>query len=489
MTKVTVFVPTFNQAKFLSQCLNSVLNQTRKPDQVLVIDDCSTDNTSEVIKNYKNRVEYIRHTKNLGAVKTYNHGLAIVKGDYILMVPGDDWLKKQILEKEAKILDSNSKVAMVYSQAIDTENGQQKLAAHHPAGSTSYIGRGNDFELLLTHGDFIPFLTVMVRKTVYKKLGFLDENLPYLHDHEMWIRIASKFPIAYLAQPLAYYRIHKSNLHKKENRLILYEEEFQYILNKYQKRLNLQLKKLVYYQFFINLSLNEAQRKNFPRSIAFILKALKLKPSVIIQPKTWRSIFYFLGKLINQISSRKKPKKKGGQIKLVLGCGPLPMHPMHYKWIDDTWTFTDLYPQNSQVIKLDARNTKYKTGNVDAIYASHILEHISHTETQSTLKEWHRILKSNGKLIINVPDLEWVCEQFLQNYRKNKPIKSKTYKSYEDLLLVFYGNQNAQGEFHQTGFTQKSLEKALKTASFSKIEVKKSIDAHQIGVLIATAIK
>src|SRR3972149_4441120 len=102
-------------------------------------------------------------------------------------------------------------------------------------------------------------------------------------------------------------------------------------------------------------------------------------------------------------STPKMKKVKDIPIKLVLGCGPLPKHPMHYRWIDDSWIFTDLYPQNPQVVKMDARKINYPDESVDALYASHLLEHLSFTETLNVLKEWRRVLKPGGKLTINVP--------------------------------------------------------------------------------------
>ncbi len=483
MSKISVVIPTYNQARYLKKCIGSVLSQTRKPYEVIVVDDHSTDQTSKIAKKFKT-IKYIRHKSNFGALKTFNDCLRRAKGDYILMVSGDDFLENDILNKETAVLENNSKVGLVFAQSYELQNGKRKLIIHPSAGKKNFISRKKEFEKLLINGDYIPYMTALIPKKVYQKLGFWDENLPYSHDYEFFIRVAKKYKIAYIAEPLATYRIHDSNFHKNENRLSLWEEEFNYIIDKHLKDKSA-LKKKALVNSYLNLSTIEAQRGNYKRGMVLFLKAMKQKPSLIARPKTYKSAL----EIAKNLKSQKLQNPKSSEVKLVLGCGSIPMHPMHYKWIDNSWIFTDLYPQNKNVTKMDVRNIPYRTSSVDRLYASHVLEHISHLETEKTLQEWYRVLKPKGKVIINVPDLEWACEMFLNNYRKNIQIPGNAYKNYKDLLKVFYGPQNTNGEIHHTGFTQKSLEKALKTAGFSKTNVQKSFDAHQIGVLIATAIK
>lgn len=478
--KISIVIPTYNQSKYLGACLKSVFSQTRKADEVIVVDDHSTDKTEGLVSKYKDKITYIKNPANMGIVNTFNIGLKKAKNEFILMVSGDDILMPTILEQESKILEDNPRIGMVFAQSYTQKNNKKHLVVHKVAGDKSYIGRSKDFERLINEGDFIAYMTAMVRKSVYKKVGYFDPNFDFLHDWELYIRIAKKYPLAYVAKPLAVYRVHETNFHKKRSNK-LYFTEYLEILKKNLDP-NSKTAKLAYSSYYQKIAAFNFLEKDFKTGIINLIKSIKNYPKSAMKLKTLLTFAMIL---------KKSPKiiSRNDQLKIVLGCGPLPMHPMHYKWIDDTWTFTDLFPRNKRIIKLDARNTKYKTGSVDAIYASHILEHISHAETQSTLMHWYKVLKPHGKLIINVPDLEWVFQQFLRNYRKNQPIKSSAYKSYEDLLLVIYGHQNASGETHQTGFTQKSLEKSLKKAGFSKIRVEKSFDAHQIGVLIATVTK
>ena len=182
-------------------------------------------------------------------------------------------------------------------------------------------------------------------------------------------------------------------------------------------------------------------------------------------------------------------KSKDSSVKLVLGCGPLPLHPMHRRWVDETWILTDLYPKDSSIKKLDARFLPYPNETVQSIYASHVLEHISFSQTQATLMEWYRALTPGGRLIVNVPDFEWACERFLENYRHGKPTGSRHFRHYTDFWQIFFGNHQHEGEYHKSGFTQKSLHELLKQARFKNIKIDQVYDAHEIMVLIAEAIK
>lgn len=306
MSSVSVVVPSYNQGTYIINCLNSIIAQTKKPFEIIVADDHSTDNTEKIIKSYLKKsnkaatlVKFIRHKKNLGSYNfTYNTGVKNAKGDYIIIVSADDWLDTTILELESKVLDKYPRVAMVYSQSISVIGGEKILTVHKPAGKNSYVARANDFELLLTNGDFIPSINALVRKKVYQKVGLFDTNLRYMADYEMWIRIAQNYPLAYLAKPLTFYRVHGKNMHLNADFLKRNEFEFKYILKKYLSNKNLdeplaKIKRNAFYNYYLAIAANEIFRNNLKKATIFWWKALKLKPFYIV---SWPSLqpFYFL---------------------------------------------------------------------------------------------------------------------------------------------------------------------------------------------------
>lgn len=298
----TIIIPSYNYGRFLSKCLNSIFNQTQKPDEIIVIDDCSSDNTPEVAKKYYKKIKYIRHSKNLGHIKTFNEGIKIAKSDLIINISADDWIEPTLIEKESKILNNNPEIGLVYAQAYTYKNRIKTLNIAKPAGFKSYIGRKQDLVLLLTQGCFIPCMTVMVRKSVYKKLGFWDEKLKGAQDYEMWIRIALKYPLAYIAEPLANYRIHKKNMHLEESYNDNLQNEYLYILSKYLKikdpRITINVKKEAYKSFYLWAAANQISSLRISDALKFWQKAFLLNPNLIFSYSGLQPAYFLLKKLI-----------------------------------------------------------------------------------------------------------------------------------------------------------------------------------------------
>src|SRR3989338_4716382 len=266
MSTISVFVACYNYGRFLEKCLGSILAQTRPADEILMIDDCSEDNTRAVAKKFRGKIRYVRNPKNLGSSKTFNLGPKLAKGDYILALSADDWLAPAMLAKEAAVLDNHPEIGLVYAQAYNFIDGKISLNVAKPAGSKSYIGRQNDFELLLTQGCFITAQTPLVRKSIYRKLGSWDTNLRFCQDYEMFTRIAKHYPLAYIDQPLAYYRIHKESLMKKGNWPSHLKEEYAYILKKHLKGAESSLKKRAYFNYHLTVAGTAATVGKFKRA-------------------------------------------------------------------------------------------------------------------------------------------------------------------------------------------------------------------------------
>mgnify|MGYP001590904132 CR=1 FL=1 len=182
-------------------------------------------------------------------------------------------------------------------------------------------------------------------------------------------------------------------------------------------------------------------------------------------------------------------------LRLFLGPGQGPIHQQHLdimKGEGDGWVFVDKYLIRPGWVKMDAAKLTYGDNSVDMIYASHLLEHIPHRQTLSTLQNWYRVLKVNGKVIINVPNFEWACDYFLEK-QKNPDywdVRDKKYYFTKDKLLeIFYGGQDSEGEYHHNGFTIDKLEYNLCKAGFVNISIQKIWDAHDMECIFAEAYK
>lgn len=303
MATTTVFVPTYNYARYLPQCLESILSQTRKPDQIFVVDDCSTDNTAKVMKQYRGKVGYIRHKKRSGnSVVTFNTGLQNAHGDYVLFVSADDWLAPKILEKEAAILDENPLIALVYAQAFNMIKGRKKLTIDLVAGKSSYIDRRQDFSLLVTRGNFIPYMTALVRSKVYKELGFFETELKFMADYEMWTRIAKHHLLAYIAEPLAYYRIHGRNLHLmkefQKRCLVEHKSILDKLLPQSHDPAANRLRDEAHYSYHLRVATFEILANNRKKAVHSWRKAIKRKPASLMTWRTWQPFYFALKQLL-----------------------------------------------------------------------------------------------------------------------------------------------------------------------------------------------
>jgi len=186
--KVSVIIPTYNRAELLPRAIKSVLEQTYQDFEIIVVDDGSTDNTEEVIKEFQEqdkRIKYIKHDKNKGGSAARNTGIKAAKGKYVAFLDSDDeWLQNK-LECEVKILNNN-KNCIICSTGytfINERTGKiiSKTIFKNQWVSYKDVLRGK----CLTTNDF-----TVIRKAAIDIGGF-DEKLPARQDWDFWIRITS----------------------------------------------------------------------------------------------------------------------------------------------------------------------------------------------------------------------------------------------------------------------------------------------------------
>ncbi|WP_187351826.1 glycosyltransferase family 2 protein [Candidatus Methylopumilus rimovensis] len=198
---------TFNRYEMLSDTLHSILNQSFNNFELIIVDNMSSDQTKHYISSLKDeRIRYFRNP-NFGVIAiNRNLGILKAKGQYIAFCDDDDlWLETK-LHIQIALLESDSEVAMCYSQAESFINGLtvKKNMNRKALWSSHFIS--------LLQGNFIPNSSVVIKKTVFKKLGMLTESPCLREDYEMWLRVSKYFKIVGIQESLIKYRLHNNNI-------------------------------------------------------------------------------------------------------------------------------------------------------------------------------------------------------------------------------------------------------------------------------------
>ena len=213
---VSMIVFCYNQSRFVVETLESVKGQTYKLTQLIILDDCSSDDSVAVIENWlqNNRIDctFVRHRTNEGICKSVNEALSLATGKYISPIASDDiWLPDKIA-RQVEIMESQpNDVGVVYSDAIQIDEHGQTLPGLFIASHWNLLEmpQGRILTSLLD-GNFVVPTTTLIRKSCYDKVGVYDEDLPW-EDWDMWMRIARHYSFVCSAIPFAKYRQHSKS--------------------------------------------------------------------------------------------------------------------------------------------------------------------------------------------------------------------------------------------------------------------------------------
>jgi hypothetical protein len=225
---VAVIVPCYRYADVLEGCVNSILTQRGVEVRVLIIDDCSPDDTPEVagrLRERDSRVEYRRHPDNRGLIATANEGLdwAAQRGDYTVLISADDQLVPGCLQRATTIMEARPNVGMVYGWALYAHTGRP-LPHRYGRWIHTRTWSGTDWIRLRCHSGFncISSPEVVVRTTVQSAAGRYDPNCTHSSDLNMWLRIAARSDIAHIrGAAQAIYRVHSDSMSRSDPSLVL----------------------------------------------------------------------------------------------------------------------------------------------------------------------------------------------------------------------------------------------------------------------------
>lgn len=207
---ITVCLPTFNRAVLLRDCLGSIVSQTRRDIEILVGDNGSPDDTAAVVAGFHDpRITYIRRPQNIGAVPNINDLLARATGRYVVIAHDDDIYQPEFLAREAALLDEFPAVGMVHCAAIPMTAAGSLGGVIRAYAKTCVRPSRQEFERYL-EGHNVVCSTVMVRRSLYEDTGLWDSHYECA-DFHMWLRLALRADVGYVAEPLVFVRVHKDS--------------------------------------------------------------------------------------------------------------------------------------------------------------------------------------------------------------------------------------------------------------------------------------
>jgi len=209
---VSVVIPTYNYGQYVCDAIDSALGQSYPHIEVIVVDDGSTDDTQEKVKKYGDKIRYI-YKNNAGLSVARNTGIQEAKGGYIAFLDSDDIWNKDKIEKQMAVMKKNGFGLVGCSvRQIDEEGRSLGEVAYK-----NYDDQDEFFRKLLEKNVVSGGSGALVRKECFSSLGMFDETLKSAEDWDMWLRIAPKYKITVVEEPLVSVRVGQNNMSSIKN--------------------------------------------------------------------------------------------------------------------------------------------------------------------------------------------------------------------------------------------------------------------------------
>lgn len=211
--EISVIIPAYNAEKFIAEAITSVLNQTFGDLEIIVVNDGSTDNTLDVLKQYTDpRLSYY-DIKNSGVSFARNYAVKKSAGKWLAFIDADDIWDPNKLEEQLLSIEGKR-----WSHTDSYYIGEKQSGSEKRSDLTEQFD-GNIFEHLIEE-NFITTSTVLIDKNLFLSIGGFDENLKALEDWKLWLDISSKEDVAYSRKPLAKYRVYEGSTSRKAREML-----------------------------------------------------------------------------------------------------------------------------------------------------------------------------------------------------------------------------------------------------------------------------
>lgn len=201
---VSIILPIYNGEKFMRMSIESCIAQTYQNWELIIVDDCSKDDTAKIAKEYEasdTRIHYYKNETNLRLPRNLNRGFSLAKGDYLTWTSDDNYYRPTAIEKMVKELEHSENEFVFTRYSIINEDDEELSQTVIP----------KDYRHAIWDDNFVGACFMYSRK-VYETVGEYDPDLFLCEDYDYWLRIFAQFPVGYLDENLYAYRKHDRSL-------------------------------------------------------------------------------------------------------------------------------------------------------------------------------------------------------------------------------------------------------------------------------------
>jgi glycosyltransferase involved in cell wall biosynthesis len=238
---VSVVVASYNHAEFLEKRMESLINQTYQDLEILVIDDCSPDNSLEVLRRYEShpKVKLVARENNGGWVTVSNQGIEMSAGEFVIFANCDDDCDPHMIESLVDAMKANPTAGIAFCRSLLVDEHDRVLGDDFSIREASFRARCSMDTLLtqkeishfLLHSCVIPNLSAaLIKKECFSAIGNLSPAYRACSDWDLFFRIATRYDVAYIAKPLNRFRQHDTTIRSLTKGRATYEEFFRVLL-------------------------------------------------------------------------------------------------------------------------------------------------------------------------------------------------------------------------------------------------------------------
>jgi len=228
---VSIIVPNYNHSRFLARRIGSILKQTFQDWELILLDDCSTDDSRSILCRYSGdpRVRIECNEVNSGSTfKQWNKGVRLARGKYVWIAESDDYADERLLERLVAVLEDDPAVTLAYCRSWRVSEDDRRIGfadyyldyldSRRWSADFCVNGREECQNYLVSSNTVPNASSAIFRRVLYERVGCADESLRMCGDWKVWAAMALEGKVAYLSEPLNYFRTHDTSVRSKSNK-------------------------------------------------------------------------------------------------------------------------------------------------------------------------------------------------------------------------------------------------------------------------------